>query len=273
MGAMLDFLSDLSPAKIYSPPPVVYSGGGAEQGSEAWKLGRIGKVTGSVCKELMSCTPASSKKSWDQADKICDFGDGFKNIVLHMAYTMHFQKHFEMSQIKNFKYGHLVEAYAKIVFAERYPYFTLHECELIDILPGVFAVSPDGRILNNKTGKVAAFECKANMATSSLYKRTEVDFNDKHPDFWQMQAEMIALKTDVIIYANPIPATDIEMILNGSNPSDYIMDIYFDKHEKSETHCTALLERARIAGLARDIYCSNFRKIKIDDCIRNALSI
>lgn len=269
---MLDLISELSPSKTFTPPAYIQSAGGAEQGSEAWKKKRIGKVTGSVCKELMSCTPASSKKSWDQADKICDFGDGFKNIVLHMAYTHHFQAHFEIQQLKNFKYGHIIEAYAKQLFAERYPKYTLDECELIDIIDGVFAVSPDGKIVNSENGKIAAFECKSNMVISSMYKRTEVDFNDKHPDFWQMQAEMLALKTDIIIYANPVPATDIEMILNGGDPNDYILDVFFDKHEKSDTHCTALMERARIAGIARDIYCSDFRKIKIDECIRKALA-
>jgi len=269
---MLDIISELSPSKIFTPPEVYYSTGGDEQGSDAWKKSRQGKVTGSVCKDLMSCTRASTNKTWDQADKICDFGEGFKKIVMHMAYTHHFQAHFDLQQLKNFKYGHIVEAYAKQLFAERFPKYTLHECESIDVIPGVFAVSPDGKIVNNETGKVAAFECKANMAIGSLFGRIEDDFNDKHPDFWQMQAEMIALDTDIVIYANPIPATDIEMILNGGDPNDYIMDVFFDRHEKSETHCTALLERARIAGLARDIYCSDFRKIKIDECIRKALN-
>jgi hypothetical protein len=238
------------------------------QRTKEWQESRKSRVHASESKDLMSCTIGNAKKypSWSINDKIFDFGISFYKTILRMYLEKKYDKCYQTMDNKNFKYGRFVEPYIIETFESRYPNTKFFECPSIDIIDGVFSCSPDGKLVDNK-GNIAGFEGKAAMCVNTYYERTQDEYHDKFKDFWQTQCEMIALKTDVLVFATALPAFDTLSILNGCNPIEEIPEVNFRIFNKSENHCNALIERAKIAGEARDWMLKN-DNINVKDAVK-----
>lgn len=241
-----------------------------KQRTEAWHTSRNGRVTGSITKAFMSCTAKSRNMSWDKTEKITDFGIGFKKAVYRMYMTKKHNSSFVQLDARNFKYGRIVEPF---IISKLPEYIKHEEVGSIDIIPDIFSASPDGRLVNIKSNSIAAFEAKASMDTDTLYDRAEINYDEKHVDFWQTQSEMLALNAEKFVYGIAIPSCDINEIFkldereNNIEALDgLIKDVIFVSHARSEVHQKALLKRAEIAGQVRDFKLANEEKT-IDECI------
>ena len=123
-------------------------------------------------------------------------------------------------------------------------------------------------MINKNNGNIAGFEAKAAMSTDTLYDRTECEIDHKSTDFWQLQGEMMALKVNTLIYATALPPNKIQDVLNADVVDDSIMNgVRYVTVHKSETHCNAILERARISGICRDLYLECNEENTVRECV------
>lgn len=245
------------------------------QRTHDWHIDRIGRVTGSLCKNLMSCTKLSSKMPWDAPEKVYDFGIGFRRTVYKMYVAKKFNQPFIGKDAQNFKYGRIIEP----LIISKLPDQIIHkECGSIDIIDGVLSASPDGDLMHKETKNRSSFEAKAAMDSDNVFSRIEENYDQNHIDFWQTQTEMMALDTKTLVYAVAFPAFDINKVFKLREDDDNIEElnelipaVEFKLIEASKTHQSAIYERAEVAGKCRD-YKLNNEHLSIDECIYKVLS-
>jgi hypothetical protein len=98
--------------------------------------------------------------------------------------------------------------------------------------------SPDGKVIFK--GQEMGFEAKCTVSWDGYYSRRGVIVDESHNDFWQLIAEMHALKVNKLLYATAMPLT--------TEQYEYIVI------EKSHVHTNAMLHRLKIANEAVNIF-------------------
>lgn len=185
--------------------------------------------------DLMTCTQSTSRMEWGRPEKIIDFGEIAKKYVFSKAMERKTGEYLERSIGFNGEYGKKVEPLIKVLYLEKYPGIKLEETGFVEFLEGIAGASPDG-IINDEFG----VEIKAAMSWNGFYERLHLPFEQKHKDFWQIQAEMLALNVKQVIYIVGYPAKDL------FNPE--IKDIEEKILDASEIHQQAIIQRCKIGN-------------------------
>lgn len=205
------------------------------QRTEEWLEKRKGRFTGSKIKDLMSCGRSTSKMPWGSPEKLVDFGAAAERYIYSVGMERRTGQRSMSTSSKQMQHG------------------TNHEPLLIEklISDGVISnfeeltsenfgeyqnggASPDGRCVYG--GEVVGLELKCCVSWDGHYNRMYEPVHDKHGDFWQFQAEMLAMGVEKLLYVVTHPMT-VES---------------YDKQitTASKVHQEAMLHRCKIADLA-----------------------
>lgn len=209
-----------------------------DQRTDDWFMFRNGKFTGSKIKELMKVERGTAQMPWGAPEKMISFGDGALAYIYATAKGRQRDKYLERSIGKNSDYGEEAEAIVQQFLERKYPHATFESVGFTEFIEGVAGASPDGKIAQGP--KAAAVEMKLSTTWETFMKRVEKPFDASHIDFWQCQAEMLALETDNLIYCVAEPPHSL-----------YEMDITHvefmpKKADKIHQHC--IIERCKIGN-------------------------
>jgi len=212
------------------------------QRTEAWHEQRRGRFTGSEAKKLMSCTPVSNRKSWQEIDKIFDLGETAKKYIFAKAMERKRGYNVETATSKAMRYGTRVEEQIFHKVQEKYP--SLQEVGFLTHQDFDFlGASPDG------ISDEAVFELKASTSWDTLYTRHEVIFDQKHQDFWQIQQEMLVARKEKCVYAVAEPPQNLDV--------EEIGEVSIIEVLPSEIHQKALLIRAGLGDFIINKYLAD----------------
>jgi len=223
------------------------------QRNDEWFENRRGRFTGSKIKDLMSCTMSTSRLTWC-AEKVIDFGETAKKYVFSRAKERQRKKVIRLDIGRNGEYGSNIESTIIELLKEKYPNSAIKEVGFIEFIEGIAGASPDGQFDN------LALEIKAAIDWNGVYMRHEMPFDHKHQDFWQIQSEMLALKTDECMYVVAEPPENIK------NP--VIKDLSEIIVKSSPIHQNAIIQRCLIGDAAINLYLEgcNFQEAIIIAC-------
>ena len=211
------------------------------QRTEEWFQQRKGKFTGSGIKNLMKTSRATARQEWGRAEKTIDFGASALKYIFEKAMEIKRNKVIHLSSSAAMRYGTENEDIALKIFLSKHSNLVHKEVGFLEFLPGIAGASPDGQIVDKITGDVYAYENKCAVAWGTFYDRIS-DVDEKHIDFWQLQAEMLSLKTEKCIYTVAEPSENI------FEPN--ITDVFDTVVEASKTHQKAMIDRCRIGHSA-----------------------
>ena len=137
--------------------------------------------------------------------------------------------------------GTELEPYSIGAFELKYPELIIEPCKFI-LFPNceTAGASPDGKAVNRLTRKtVAGYETKSRR-DDNTYEKAFERVHEKHPEFWQLTSEMIALEVDHLYYCH---YTDMH-----KDPFDLQVQIV----ELSNDHVLQLYERIEDADAILD---------------------
>lgn len=187
----------------------------AEISKEQWLKERCGFVNGSDAKHYMgSGTKTAKMPDWTAA-KIEDVGSGFltavKELYLEKAYGYP-ASGFEGS--KSTDLGNIAEKWILQKVADKLNTSSLTPCnDSIIILPNTLRCTPD--FSYSAGGKEIAGEIKCPTGWAGYASRVLVNYDNKHPDYYQHICEMLALKTDNLRYIVALPPKNPAAALRG----------------------------------------------------------
>lgn len=198
---------DLNFESLFAAAVVRKSANRSNTERQEWLKERCGYVNGSKCSDVMSCGRGKHPEGWGY-EKIYNFGATFetraKILKLERQYG-YSADGFEGSSAT--AYGHIVEPYIiEMIGAEK--------CDdSLIIVKDVLRCTPDFVIRN--VIETIAGEIKAATNWSTYASRAIAEYNNKHTDYWQHVAEMLALRTNKLRYITALPARDLRGVLNG----------------------------------------------------------
>lgn len=195
----MDFRSELSNmiAGFYKPSDEQVEDAEILQRSDEWHEARRGKFTGSKLNALMTTKGRSTKanpKNWGSKFWLTSFGDTATTYIKQQSFERASGECIETFDIPAFKWGREQEPIGKAAVEELLN-ITISECEFIEFQKGAGA-SPDG-VLSTSEG----FELKCPQTVHSHYDLGAKPVVEGHDYFWQITGEMIALKTDKLLFA------------------------------------------------------------------------
>lgn len=183
---------------------------------------RIGRFTGSSSKKLMSCKSRAKGKSWDQVKWIIDLGDTALRYICEKATERIIGEQAETIENKYTRWGKHYEDEGKAFFKEKYR-VNSQEVDFTPYLKNAGA-TPDGVLCEGflciKNEAIAlsdknkcVFELKCPETVWSNYKLGLFGVDESHEYFWQLQAEMLSMKTDrfLFCYYDPRFPDDIKI--------------------------------------------------------------
>lgn len=228
------------------------------QRTAEWYEARRGLVTGSKVSDLMKCDRSASKKEWGVPEKTIALGDAAKKYIFEKAMERKTGKVIETPDTFTMRYGRAAEPVIKEMLLKTDYCFDMIDESFIPVpeYENYIGASPDGLFVH-KAGDNYALEIKAPTSFTEMYNRIITDINDeKHPDFWQLQTEMLALNVDRAYYVVAYPPASILDFMNAESQDDQMEMIgSFDIKEvqASEVHQTELLKRAMICKKIGDM--------------------
>lgn len=239
------------------------------QRTAEWHELRKGMFTGSKIKDLMKTSRSTARMEWGRPEKMIDFGDTAKKYIYSRAMELIYNRIIEMPDVLQFKYGRAVEPIAiellnKKVDVIEQPFIKVpgHEDYL--------GASPDGLGITTIDNKRLGVEIKGAMNWETFYTRAEVAIDEKHIDFWQLQTEMMALEVDELLYITAFPAANAFDFID--NPTvEAIGEVDIRRVKKSEPHCRAIIQRAKIAHKIVQTYIErghNFEEV-LEEVVTN----
>jgi len=178
-----------------------------QQRSPEWFEQRMGKFTGSQISELMKCSRSTAKKGWDAPEKIIDFGDGAIKYIYNKAKERQRGKVIHTPTSAAMRYGTDNEKTVVDLYMSENPDLRFEEVGFCEFISNVAGASADGRIYSGD--EVYGLEVKCATTWEQFYNRTETEMNQKHMDYWQIQAEMMALGVVKLIYLVAEPSENI----------------------------------------------------------------
>lgn len=235
----------------------------SEQRTDEWFKQRLGKFTGSRISELMAVGRSGGKLVWGTREKLYDFSETALRYIYEKAMERKYEYVIKVQSSLAMKYGTENEDVIINLFLEKNPFYNFKKLGFQEITKYLGA-SPDGELIDefNKS----AVEVKASTNWSTFYSRIEIDFDEKHQDFWQVQTEMMSLKAQKCMYIVGLPP---ENILETQ-----ILDVEWKYIEASPIHQQCILERAKIGNAIIEMYLNGhtFRK-SVEEIINNYKSI
>lgn len=248
----------LNKVKIYDGfmPELPNFGGDSEelQRTKKWHKDRAKSFTGSKICDLMSCDRSASKMPWGNKQKLLSFGVKAIKYIYSRAKERQTGKIIREADNKNFKFGRIVEPIIKELFKEKTGY-NIEEVPFIKY-NDYLGSSPDGQIIDDQS--IYGFECKASMNWDTCYERIELDMNQSHKDFWQLQTEMLSLKCNKLFYVTSLPPEDVMEVFRNQDDIEYlrtlITDIDIIEVESSPVHQQAIIERVDISNAIIERY-------------------
>lgn len=170
------------------------------QRSEEWFEKRHGRFTGSEIKKLMACDRSASKMEWGRKEKLIALGDTALMYIFEKAFERKTGIRFESADTFSMRYGRAME---EVVKKQLRLTTDIIDVDFEEFIPGIAGASADGRRADR------GLEIKSPTSASGLYNRIIDQVDQSHDDFWQLQAEMLALKVDKMDYVIAYPAKDL----------------------------------------------------------------
>lgn len=179
-----------------------------EQRSEDWHQQRLGLFTGSRLSDLMACKSKAKGKDWGQKKWLLDFGDTAITYIIERAIERITGERISTPTTWQMQWGIDHEDEGREYFSEQEG-LDVDEVSFIKFLKNAGA-SPDGKIFKvsdkpDELADVYGFEIKCPATVQSHYKLMTAPVAEGHTYFWQTTAEMLALKTDKLIFATYDP--------------------------------------------------------------------
>ena len=235
------------------------------QRTEEWQQDRKGRWTGSQMKNIMSCSQAGGKLSWEDEQKIFIFGTAALKYIYENAKERQTGRYIDSGAgTKEMRYGTKVEPLIRKRVEEIIKKKKI-KGKVIEVGFKKFptmknaGVSSDA-ILVHKGKTKASFEFKACTSWGTHYDRTFEITGDKSKDFWQTQAQMIANEVDFCYYCVAEPPADIGRYLYYEGD---IMDLY----EEWKDECGVTMEVIKASKIHQD---SLLKRICISEDALNA---
>ena len=262
-------------SELFDTLPEQKQGAGL-QNDEKWENDRKGRFTGSDMHKLMGVGRSNSKKDWDRPEKIIDLNETAKKYIYEKAKERQRDRVIKSYIGYNGTYGKICEALTKKKLLEKAPGAEIKEHGFVEFIKGVAGASPDGEFFPNLTPEKLselkphdtdfmkiesmALEIKSAMGTDPVYLKFEKPFIEKHPDFWQVQTEMLALKTAKCLYVVAEPSTD-----KYEPEIEYINEKIIDA---SPLHQNAIMQRCLLSDDIINLYLQgvNFEDAVIKGC-------
>lgn len=227
------------------------------QKTPEWQEERKGNWTGSRFKNVMQCSSAGGKLSWDNPAKVYLFSKGAVKYIYENAMERKTGRYIESSPTWDMRYGTIIEPLTERRFSE---WLIENDLNLTrksvgyKSFPaiGTAGVSSDSVLEDDKNNVVASCEFKACTSWSSHYNRTFESTDESSVDFWQTQGQMLAWEVDKTFYVTISPPKDIkkylfaedieEMYEEWINETEMTVEVV----KKSPFHHSALLKRLEI---------------------------
>lgn len=219
------------------------------QRSEEWFEKRRGCFTGSKIKDLMSCGRSTAKIGWTHPEKIVDFGSAAVKYIYNVGMERLTGIRSQQATSKQMDHGTENEP---LLIAQ-----LLKDGVITDFQELGFeyfgnykhgGASVDGVCMYK--GERVGLELKSTVSWDGHFKRMYDAIDDKHDDFWQFQAEMIAAKVSKILYVVAMP-------------------MQFEKYdavivEASPMHQMRIAQRCKIADKAIDLWSVHPKPIALE---------
>jgi len=233
---------------------------GELQRTDEWFKQRLGRFTGSGIKNLMSCSQATSKMEWGRAEKIIDFGETAKKYVYSKAMERKRGKVIHMSTSAAMRYGTENEQPVIDLMLAKNKHYLFKEVGFIEFIKGIAGASPDGLLMDKMTGEKIGYEGKCATNWDTVYSRCETPVDQKHQDFWQLQAEMMSLKVKRLLYTIGEPSEDMFL------PN--ITDVQTIMVDASPIHQQSIIHRCNIGNKAIELFLKgkNFHESILAAC-------
>lgn len=222
------------------------------QRTPEWFKQREGKFTGSEIYKLMGVDRSFSKHEWGSPEKMVSFNETAKKYVFSKAMERKRNKVIRTHLGKAANYG--VEQESVIVEMLIEKGHKIKEVGFIEFIEGIAGASPDGLVNSNM-----ALEIKASTNWDTLYSRHMILFDQSHGDFWQIQAEMLALKVKKCMYVVAEASEDMY------EPN--ITDLSVQYVDSSPIHQEALIQRCMIGN---DAIVRYLKGVEFHEAVRQA---
>lgn len=226
------------------------------QRTEKWKKERNGKWTSSGAKSLMSCGRTGGKISWNEKEKVYDFGKTTLKCIYENAMARKRGRYIESGEgTKKMQYGTRVEPLIFAIAAEKLKHIGVLENVGFKHYPKIktAGVSSDG-IFRKNTKVIAAYEAKATTNWQTHFDRTFDLLDEKGVDFWQTQSHMVAWEVPTCYYAIAEPPHDISKYLYYEGDIMDLLDefkkeckVTIQEVNSSPMHQNAILKRIKIS--------------------------
>ena len=273
----MGYITDMQAIKdVFEELPTKEQGGGL-QNDEKWENDRKGRFTGSNMHKLMGVGRATAKKDWDRPEKIIDLNETAKKYIYEKAKERQRDRVIKSYIGYNGTYGEICEALTKEKLIEKHPGAEIKEHGFVEFIKGVAGASPDGEFFPNLTPKKLselkphdtdfmkiesmALEIKSAVGTDAIYLKYEKPFIEKHPDFWQVQTEILALPgADKCLFVVAEPSTDKYL-----PEIEYINEKIIDA---SPLHQNAIIQRCMLGNDIIKLYLQgvNFEEAVVRGC-------
>jgi hypothetical protein len=206
-----------------------------------WMQQRKGRFTGSKIKEIMKCDRSTACMEWGRPEKIVGLGEGAIKYIYTKAMERKRNKIIFTPTSAAMQYGTNNEEYVKHLVEQKYS-IEIEEVGFIEFIENIAGASPDGYV----TEYNCAVEIKCATEWNGVYNRMAVALDESHMDFWQLQSEMLALKTDKLLYAVAEPSENI------FEPN--ITDVQAQWVPASEIHQNAIINRCKLGDAIINLY-------------------
>jgi len=250
MSNFLDAIKELEDSFDYLP-----ANNSELQRTEQWYKDRLPCFSGSEMFKLMGCTRAAAKKKWDDPQKILSFG----NTAIKYIYKVAQKRRTLIPDMdiyaKSMEHGKDNEALLNEQLLKDGIISSHKEHGFVKFQNMDYAgASPDGEVSHRDIQM--AQESKSTTSWDGHYERMGQPFDYKHKDFWQVTAEMIALKMNKCLYVTAYPGVYEQY--------DYKVI------ELSKMHAFALIQRLKIANAAVEIFIQEYPAKYINECLELA---
>lgn len=223
------------------------------QRTKEWFEKRKGKFTGSKIKELMSCGRSTAKKAWGTPEKLIDLGEASKKYIFEKAMERKRNKVIQTPITAAMYYGTTNEDAVIELLKDK----KIIKVDFKEFITDIAGASPDGYFEEND--EIIGLEIKCATTWSSVYSRS-LQIDQSHEDFWQVQSEMLALKTNKLLYVVAEPSESI------FEPN--ITDLDIQLVHASPIHQQCIIKRCMIGNEAINLFLSgmNFHDAVIKAC-------
>jgi len=185
----------------------------SKQRTEEWLESRSGNFTGSNFKLLMKCGRATSKQPWGSLEKLVDFGATAEKYLYAVGMERNTGQRSQESSSRQMNHG---KEHEPLLIQQLIDDGVIYDFEELgfETFPkwstGGASVDGTARLgdqFGELKGKKVAMELKCCVSWDGHYARMYEKVHDKHDDFWQFQAEMLAVGLDTTLYVVTLPMT------------------------------------------------------------------